>query len=1310
MKKIALLIGINDYRILGDLHFACQDAQTMGETLQSRCGFSSSEVIVMTDDSDGALYPTTRYIERQLDAIRSIKNLDLFVFGFWGHGFASSAQNRYLCGQDAMEDDLESTALSFGRLLSVSRQIGAQNTLILLDCCRNSYIGRSGATGLLTGESLAWTNQLNASRDIGLKQSRFESVRPDKVTAIFNSCSEGQKSYEWDMRQHGVFSALFLDALDSGINSVTRIKNQITPQMESVTQRLFGFRAQRPCLTIDGGCDLYLPLSARRPAEKAPPVNNPPKRPAENRTTSAAPNSAPQRPRPAENRPTESSAATPLHTPAAGPAAPAELNLQTVNSTFLFFFLILCSFSCVIWLDRPANRNIDLSENRIDESTVFETPVSVELVPPKKLPPWVSEILNPNEITFDSSQTVCKSLQFAKPVKGQGVMEHTARGVSFSPDGVTFISWNSAKRLDVWNAIDGANRFHFELEDVPYGAYFTQDSRYVLVLHEDGISVYDCLEEKKLKSILWSEPDLAVFPQSVQDVMSMLIKCKERLFNEFDSWLLAQIWDKCSFSLSRQRILTNDSKIEKGLVLWDSQLPKMITRFRDNYSYNNYGVLSPDGKMFVCENYNKEIGIFNAFTGEKQVEIDAGKYRFSKKFRFSYDSRYLLIVDSGALDEKDENGHSIYINSISILDAQTGREVYSSKPGDIDSASISPDNKYVVYSLGKQLILDDIQTGKTVWPQRRNVKNLGVTPQGRAFLSRESQVEILNSNKTENEIASLENSAGTEVLCYSSDGKRYAGLINGAPVFWNAQTGKREKAQTGSLPENVCGVCCAFNPADSNELALGGSNGAVYIYNLESNKITTLEKRHKGTVLCLAWSPDGQNILSGGNDKIACVTNVKTRKIVYRCAEHEHSVSCIAVSPDGGFFATCYNNYCVVWNAQTGKSLYSIDNKSGAITAAAFSPFAAMVLTDSSGTATVYDTSDGKIINSCKFNTDINTITFSEDGKKIYCAGLTQSDFNVFQVFISETGQLEKEQQEDYFSVAVSKDEAFIAAAEGNDIILWNPVSGQIEKRLSKHAADVVALVWSQTALELRSVDKDNKIMIWDVKTGECTKTIYEQEPYLESQLHLSKPLCIACGLENRATAVGFSKGEIYTKVNNITCWENKNQGAILSLDWNSSASILAAAGENNVITLWDGLFCDDYAKEGEFTRYLKSLIDHSGAVTAVKFSPVDDNLLASAGKDNTIRFWNVEQGECVKTIRLEEPDEIQSLTYNPDGKSVFSGDSAGVIKQWDAESGKMIKSYSVHKGAVKMIYITADGSRMVSSGADRVIKITTLK
>jgi len=264
MSKRALLIGLNKYYSLGELKYACQDAEAFAAALRDYCGFSEHEMTVMTCSSKGVLSGLSRYIEKSLTRLFEYReDLELFVFGFWGHGFAAGNGRRFLCGIDTDEDELERTAISLEVVKAKLAQVQAENTLLILDCCQNIPLGRGvNAEPMMQGEEKALTT---LARDIhSSRRSQHFMLNP--TVAVLNSCREGQKAYDWDERGHGIFTSYLLEAFQETNGSIASMAKWSADRVPSTALKVVG-KNQIPYVEITGGGDFQLVI--RDVAQKA---------------------------------------------------------------------------------------------------------------------------------------------------------------------------------------------------------------------------------------------------------------------------------------------------------------------------------------------------------------------------------------------------------------------------------------------------------------------------------------------------------------------------------------------------------------------------------------------------------------------------------------------------------------------------------------------------------------------------------------------------------------------------------------------------------------------------------------------------------------------------------------------------------------------------------------------------------------------------------------------------------------------------------------------------------------------------------
>jgi WD40 repeat protein len=54
-----------------------------------------------------------------------------------------------------------------------------------------------------------------------------------------------------------------------------------------------------------------------------------------------------------------------------------------------------------------------------------------------------------------------------------------------------------------------------------------------------------------------------------------------------------------------------------------------------------------------------------------------------------------------------------------------------------------------------------------------------------------------------------------------------------------------------------------------------------------------------------------------------------------------------------------------------------------------------------------------------------------------------------------------------------------------------------------------------------------------------------------------------------------------------------------------------------------------------------------------------------SGSDDNTIKLWNVETGQEIRTLKGHD-NSVSSVNFSPDGKTLVSGSADNTIKLWN--------------------------------------------
>lgn len=213
MQRGAVVIGISQYRQksgITDLRFADNDALKFGEQLE-QCNFEKVSILSTKKDF---LRPTYNTILDEIENFKfHLEEDSLFAFFFAGHGLhikQGEQDKSFLLPADAHENRPK-TWLSLSELREHLQSLPAKNIIVFLDCCRNQpQSSRAIEDNLLTEDF---------SRDIKLLGKGEKIDSEPEATIVMNSCSAGERAFEWPEKSHGVFTYYLLEGIDHRLSA-----------------------------------------------------------------------------------------------------------------------------------------------------------------------------------------------------------------------------------------------------------------------------------------------------------------------------------------------------------------------------------------------------------------------------------------------------------------------------------------------------------------------------------------------------------------------------------------------------------------------------------------------------------------------------------------------------------------------------------------------------------------------------------------------------------------------------------------------------------------------------------------------------------------------------------------------------------------------------------------------------------------------------------------------------------------------------------------------------------------------------------
>ncbi|KAG7599890.1 WD40 repeat [Arabidopsis suecica] len=209
---------------------------------------------------------------------------------------------------------------------------------------------------------------------------------------------------------------------------------------------------------------------------------------------------------------------------------------------------------------------------------------------------------------------------------------------------------------------------------------------------------------------------------------------------------------------------------------------------------------------------------------------------------------------------------------------------------------------------------------------------------------------------------------------------------------------------------------------------------------------------------------------------------------------------------------------------------------------------------------------------------------------------------------------------------AISSDRGkIVSGSDDQSVIVWDKQTTQLLEELKGHDAQV-SCVKMLSGERVLTAAHDGTVKMWDVRTDMCVATV------------------------------------------------GRCSSAILSLEYDDSTGILAAAGRDTVANIWD-------IRSGKQMHKLKG---HTKWIRSIRM--VEDTLITGSD-DWTARVWSVSRGSCDAVLACHA-GPVQSVEYSPFDKGIITGSADGLLRFWENDDGgiKCVKNITLHSSSILSI------------------------
>ena len=542
--------------------------------------------------------------------------------------------------------------------------------------------------------------------------------------------------------------------------------------------------------------------------------------------------------------------------------------------------------------------------------------------------------------------------------------------------------------------------------------------------------------------------------------------------------------------------------------------------------------------------------------------------------------------------------------------------------------------------------------------------------------------------------------------------------VGGTQVhLWDSQTGKQLKVLVTLEKADKPLRAIAFSP-DGKTLAVGGDDGILRVYEVESGKNTFTGQPRNARIERVAFSPKGKLIgvadMAGlvavyapgaGNPMPMSTPVTDNNQECYGVGFTADGAGVFSCGKDGKARLTAGPNPDGSNAGNTATRLRDFLGHSGSVNTLAVTPDGKLLLTGGDDrTVRVWEVTSGKQLRSFQGHMQkVTAVSVRGDGRQVASAS-EDGAIRLWDLSTSDDHRALSEATEPVWAVAISPDGKKLAAAGGDKTIrIYDPDTGKLETTLTGHTAGITSLAFFPDNNRLLSAGGDRIVKVWDVANKKVLTELKGHElPILAVSLGGDGKLAVS------GAADGSTRGWDAESGKQLWSWPGKS--AVCAVALRRDAKLAAVGLANGTLTMLD--------VSGGTPKEVASQSAHVAGVAWAAFGP-DGTNLATVGGDGAVQIWTVaEIGAITRLAKFDGQPKVGSasgyfplsaVAFSPDGRLVATAGADMVVRVWDIQTKAEVRGLRAHTDWATAVAFSPDSRLLISAAADKTVRVFEL-